>query len=74
MAVVGEAHIIVRAITTQVKDDIKRGFSGVDGVINDEISGCMRRCVVNVTCGNPIRINLSNNEISNPLSLAKLYS
>jgi hypothetical protein len=35
MAVVGEAHIIVRAITTQVKDDIKRGFSGVDGVIND---------------------------------------
>ena len=35
MAVVGEAHIIVRAITTQVKDDIKRGFSGVDNVISD---------------------------------------
>ena len=28
MAVVGEAHIIVRAITDQVKDDIKRGFDG----------------------------------------------
>lgn len=28
MAVVGEAHIIVRAITDGVKDDIKRGFSG----------------------------------------------
>lgn len=35
MAVVGEAHIIVRAITTQVKDDIKKGFSGVDGVVSD---------------------------------------
>jgi hypothetical protein len=34
MAVVGEAHIIVRAITTQVKDDIKKGFSGVDDVVN----------------------------------------
>jgi phage-related protein len=28
LAVVGEAHIIVRAITDGVKDDIKRGFSG----------------------------------------------
>ena len=28
MALVGEAHIIVRAITDGVKDDIKRGFSG----------------------------------------------
>ena len=30
MAVVGEAHIIVRAITNQVKDDINRGFRGAD--------------------------------------------
>lgn len=28
MAVVGEAHIVVRAITDQVKDDIRRGFDG----------------------------------------------
>jgi phage-related protein len=28
LALVGEAHIIVRAITDGVKDDIKRGFSG----------------------------------------------
>jgi hypothetical protein len=33
MAVVGEAHIIVRAITTSVKDDIKKGFNGVDDTI-----------------------------------------
>jgi hypothetical protein len=33
MAVVGEAHIIVRAITTSVKDDIKKGFAGVDETI-----------------------------------------
>jgi hypothetical protein len=31
MAVVGEAHIIVRAITTRVKQDIKKGFDGIDG-------------------------------------------
>lgn len=30
MAVVGRADIIVRAITTQVADDIKRGFDGVE--------------------------------------------
>lgn len=28
MAVVGEAHIVVRAITNQVRDDIRRGFDG----------------------------------------------
>ena len=31
MAVVGEAHIIVRAITSQVEKDIRRGFSGISG-------------------------------------------
>ena len=30
MALVGEAHILVRAVTTKVKDDIKRAFNGVD--------------------------------------------
>jgi len=35
MAVVGEAHIIVRAITTSVKDDIKKGFNGVDKVVSE---------------------------------------
>lgn len=35
MAVVGEAHIIVRAITTKVKDDIKKGFDGVDDTITN---------------------------------------
>jgi phage-related protein len=30
VAVVGEAHIIVRAITGKVADDIKRGFNGLD--------------------------------------------
>ena len=30
MALVGEAHIIVRAITTGVADDIKRGFNNID--------------------------------------------
>ncbi len=30
MAVVGDAYIVVRAITNQVKDDIKRGFDGAD--------------------------------------------
>jgi hypothetical protein len=34
MAVVGEAHIIVRAITTTVKDDIRRGFSGVGDIVS----------------------------------------
>ncbi len=32
MPVVGEAHIIVRAITTNVAKDIKNGFNGVSGV------------------------------------------
>jgi phage-related protein len=32
MALVGEAHIVVRAITTAVADDIKRGFSGIGDV------------------------------------------
>jgi phage-related protein len=31
MPVVGEAHIIVRAITTNVSKDISRGFSGLSG-------------------------------------------
>jgi hypothetical protein len=31
MAVVGEAHILVRAITTQVKKDIQNGLKGVKG-------------------------------------------
>lgn len=31
MPLVGEAHIIVRAITTGVADDIKRGFNDIDG-------------------------------------------
>lgn len=31
MPVVGEAHIIVRAITTNVSKDIKNGFNGVSG-------------------------------------------
>lgn len=33
MAIVGEAHIVVRAITTSVKDDIKKGFEGVDSTV-----------------------------------------
>lgn len=33
MAIVGEAHIVVRAITTSVKDDIKKGFDGVDDTV-----------------------------------------
>lgn len=32
MALVGEAHIIVRAVTTQVEADIRKGFQGLDGV------------------------------------------
>lgn len=31
MAVVGSANIIVRAVTTGVRNDIRRGFAGVDG-------------------------------------------
>lgn len=31
MAIVGEAHIIVRAITNKVNDDIRRGFNGSGG-------------------------------------------
>lgn len=31
MAVVGEAHILVRAVTKGVKDDIKRALSGISG-------------------------------------------
>jgi hypothetical protein len=30
VAVVGDAYIVVRAITNQVRDDIKRGFDGAD--------------------------------------------
>lgn len=32
MAVVGEAHVIVRAITNRVKPDIERAFSGIDRI------------------------------------------
>lgn len=32
MAVVGDAYIVVRAITNQVKDDIRRGFDGADRI------------------------------------------
>jgi hypothetical protein len=32
MAVVGEASIIVRAVTTGVKNDIQRAFNGADGI------------------------------------------
>lgn len=32
MAIVGEAHIIVRALTTGVERDIQKGFSRLDGV------------------------------------------
>ena len=32
MALVGEAHVIVRAVTTGVRNDIKRGFNGLGGV------------------------------------------
>lgn len=33
MAVVGEAHVIVRAITSKVADDIRKGFSGLDQTV-----------------------------------------
>jgi uncharacterized protein YukE len=32
MAVVGEAHVIVRAITNRVRPDIQKAFEGLDGV------------------------------------------
>ena len=32
MAVVGEAYVVVRAVTNQVKDDIRKGFKGIDSV------------------------------------------
>ncbi len=32
MAVVGSAEIVVRAITTGFKDDVKRGLAGIDGL------------------------------------------
>ena len=35
MAVVGSAEIVVRAITTGFKDDVKRQLSGLDGLGND---------------------------------------
>lgn len=35
MAVVGSAEIVVRAITTGFKDDIKKQLSGLDGIGND---------------------------------------
>lgn len=35
MALVGEAHIVVRAITTRVKDDIRNGFDGTDQIAQD---------------------------------------
>jgi hypothetical protein len=35
MAIVGSAEIIVRAVTNGVKDDIRKGLSGLDGIGND---------------------------------------
>jgi hypothetical protein len=35
MAIVGSAEIIVRAVTKNVKDDIRKGLSGLDGIGND---------------------------------------
>lgn len=35
MAVVGEAHVIVRAITNRVRPDIQRAFEGLDGIGED---------------------------------------
>jgi hypothetical protein len=35
MAIVGSAEIVVRAVTKGVKDDIKKGLSGLDGIGND---------------------------------------
>lgn len=32
MAVVGEAHVIVRAITNRVRPDIQKAFTGLDGI------------------------------------------
>jgi hypothetical protein len=35
MAIVGSAEIIVRAVTNGVKDDIRKGLSGLDGIGDD---------------------------------------
>jgi hypothetical protein len=35
VALVGEAHIVVRAITNRVREDIENGFNGVDGIGDD---------------------------------------
>jgi hypothetical protein len=35
MAVVGEAHVIVRAITNRVRPDIQKAFEGLDGIGED---------------------------------------
>ena len=35
MAIVGSAEIIVRAVTNNVKDDIRKGLSGLDGIGDD---------------------------------------
>jgi phage-related protein len=39
MAIVGSAEIIVRAVTKNVKDDIRKGLSGLDGIGNDAGDG-----------------------------------
>lgn len=36
MAVVGEAHILVRAVTTHLRKDIREGFSGMGGHAEEE--------------------------------------
>lgn len=43
MAVVGEAHIIVRAITNKVSDDIKNGFNGVDRNVAAKVGNLVGR-------------------------------
>lgn len=48
MAVVGEAHIIVRAITNQVEKDIRRGFRGISGAgseAGDNLGRSFRRAL-----------------------------
>lgn len=39
MAIVGSAEIVVRAVTKGVKDDIKKGLSGLDGIGTDAGNG-----------------------------------
>ena len=39
MAIVGSAEIVVRAVTRGVKDDIKKGLSGLDGIGTDAGNG-----------------------------------